>query len=145
MHIVVTFKDLFRVVKACMPQRNNNNTRGAGRNVKRRYLNQKHNDRSIHLFSKFWFKLETNIINDIAIIYFRDKLKSVFQTKQRKHFNCGEKLANSMLCRIRIGRSYLKNHCFAINLSSSDRCFCGAIDDNKHLLLFVLYFRKKDT
>ena len=48
-----------------------------------------------------------------------------------------------ILCRMRIGRSYLKSHGFAINLSSSDRCMCGAVDDNKHLLLFCFIFQEE--
>ena len=44
---------------------------------------------------------------------------------------------------MRIGRSYLKSHSFAINLSSSDNCICGAIDDNKHILLFCFMFQEE--
>lgn len=131
------------LVKACMPQRNSNNTRGAGRYVQSRYFNQKYNNSFFPLFSTFWSKLKTSIRNDFDIISFKDKLKSTFKPKRQKHFNCGEKLANSLLCRMRIGRSYLKSHSFAINLSSSDRCFCGAIDDNKHLLLFCFIFQEE--
>ena len=72
-----------------------------------------------------------------------DKLKCTFKPRRKKHFNCGEKLANFLLCRMRIGRSYLKSHGFAINLSSSDRCMCGAVDDNKHLLLFCFIFQEE--
>ena len=95
------------------------------------------------LFSKFWSKLEASIRNDFDIIYFKDKLKCTFKPRRQKHFNCGEKLANSLLCRMQIGRSYLKSHGFAINLSSSDRCMCGAVDDNKHLLLFCFVFQEE--
>ena len=89
------------------------------------------------LFSKFWSKLEASIRNDFDIISFKDKLKCTFKARRQKHFNYGEKLANSLLCRMRIGRSCLKSHGFAINLLSSDRCMCRAVDDNNHLLLFA--------
>ena len=50
---------------------------------------------------------------------------------------------NSLLCRMRIGQSYFKSHGFAINLSSSERCMCGAVDENKHLLLFCFIFQEE--
>ena len=91
-----------------MPVRNTNNTRGAGRYVQSRYFNQKYNNSFFPFFSKLWSKLETNIRNDIDIISFKDKLKSTFKPRRQKHFNYGEKLANSLLCRLPIGQSYFK-------------------------------------
>ena len=95
------------------------------------------------LFSKFWSKLEASIRNDFDIIYFKDKLKCTFKPRRQKHFNYGENVANSLLCWMRIGRSYLKSHGFAINLLSSDRCMCRAVDDNNHLLLFCFIFQEE--
>ena len=40
-------------------------------------------------------------------------------------------MANSRLCRLRVGRSCLKSHGFSVNLSLTDKCLCGAVDDNK--------------
>ena len=89
----------------------------------------------------FWSLLDKNILQEKDILLFKEKLKVLFKPKRNKHFNCGDKLSNSLLCRLRVGRSYLKSHSFAINLSSSDRCFCGLVDDNKHLFKFCFIFQ----
>ena len=37
----------------------------------------------------------------------------------------------------------LKSHGFAINLSCTDRCFCGEIDDIKHFFIFCFIWQKE--
>ena len=37
----------------------------------------------------------------------------------------------------------LKSHGFAINLSSTDRCYCGAVDDTKHFLLSCFIWQEE--
>ena len=37
----------------------------------------------------------------------------------------------------------LKSHGFAINLSSTDRCFCGEIDDIKHFFMFCFIWQEE--
>ena len=129
------------LVRTCMPQINSNSTRGAGLYKTVKYFNQKYNNSFFPIFSKFWSSLEKDIRHEKDILFFKEKLKAKFKPKRNKHFNCGDKLSNSLLCRLRIGRSYLKIHSFAINLSSTDRCFCGVVDDNKHFLQSCFIFQ----
>ena len=72
---------------------------------------------------------------------FKAELKTTFKPKKPEHYNNGDKISNYLLCRLRVGRSYLKSHGFSVNLSTTDKCLCGAVDDNKHffLLLFFLF------
>ena len=51
------------------------------------------------------------------------------------------KKSNCLLCRLRVGRSFLKSHGFSVNLSLTDKCLCGAVDDNKHFCFFVFFFQ----
>ena len=74
---------------------------------------------------------------------FKSLLKKTFKPKRHKHFSYGDKLSNSLLCRLRVGRSMLKSHGFAINLSSTDRCFCGEIDDIKHFFVFCFIWQEE--
>ena len=57
-----------------------------------------------------------------------------------KHFNFGSKFGNTLLCRIRLGRSFLKAHGFAINLADSDKCLCGKVESTSHYLLDCVQF-----
>ena len=41
-----------------------------------------------------------------------------------KHFSRGPKLGNTLLTRIRVGRSFLKQHSFTIGLADSPECLC---------------------
>ena len=41
-----------------------------------------------------------------------------------KHFSRGSKLGNSLLTRIRVGRSFLKQHSYTIGLADSPECDC---------------------
>ena len=53
-------------------------------------------------------------------ICIKDKLKP----QRYKHFSKGSKLGNTLLTRIRVGRSNLKQHKFTIGLSESPQCLC---------------------
>ena len=41
---------------------------------------------------------------------------------------------------MRLGRSFLKAHGFAINLADSDKCLCGKIESTTHYLLDCVQF-----
>ena len=93
------------------------------------------------LFSLFWSQLSTVLRNTTDMTIFKSELKTSFKPKKQKHYNYGDKLSNSLLCRLRVGRSYLKSHGFSVNLLTTDKCLCGAVDDNKHFLLFCFLFQ----
>ena len=83
------------------------------------------------------------IRNEHDIICFKDKLKLLFKPKRHKHFNYGDKLSNTLLCRLRVGRSFLKSHGFQINLTSSDKCWCGEEDKTENFLLSCFLFKEE--
>ena len=61
------------------------------------------------------------------------------QTK--KHYTIGKKLPNTLLCRLRVGRSFFKSHGFAINLSQTDKCFCGDVDSIQNYFFNSFLFK----
>ena len=93
------------------------------------------------LFSLFWSQLSTVLRNTTDMTIFKAELKTIYKPKKQKHYNYGDKISNSLLCRLRVGRSYLKSHGFSVNLSPTDKCLCGAVDDNKHFFLFCFLFQ----
>ena len=48
-----------------------------------------------------------------------------------------------LVCRVRLGRSFLKAHGFAINLADSDKCLCGKIENSTHYLLDCVQFTEQ--
>ena len=124
-----------------MPEINTNNTRSAGLYKKPKYVSQKYNNSFFPLFSDFWSKLSSTLRNEKDISLFKENLKPSFKPKRHKHFAYGDKRANTLLCRLRVGRSFLKSHSFSINMASTDRCLCGEIDTIQSYFLTCFLFQ----
>ena len=90
-----------------------------------------------------WSKLDKNLREEVDLNEFKTNLKPSFKPKRHKHFNCGSKYGNTLLCRLRLGRSFLKAHGFAINLSDSDKCVCGNIESTSHYLFDCVQFSEQ--
>ena len=131
------------LIRTCMPSINTNNTRGAGCYVVPRNYSRNYKNSFFPLFSSFWSKLNKTIRNERDIYIFKEQLKLLFKPKRHKHFNYGNKLANTLLCRLRVGRSFLKSHGFQINLSHDDKCWCGEEDKTENFLLSCFLFQKE--
>ena len=58
------------------------------------------------------------------LIDFKDYIKRELKPPRYKHFARGNKWSNSLLTRIRVGRSDLKQHKFTIGLVDSPECDC---------------------
>ena len=74
-------------------------------------------------FSGLWNSLRPNIqfknIED-----FKNFTKEDLKPTKFEHFSRGSKIGNSLLPRIRVGRSYLNEHKFTIGLSDNPECLC---------------------
>ena len=55
---------------------------------------------------------------------FKIAVKKDIKPPKYKHFSRGSKLGNTLLTRIRVGRSLLKQHSFTIGLADSPECLC---------------------
>ena len=55
---------------------------------------------------------------------FKLEIKQRFKPPRFKHFSKGTKLDNSLLTKIRVGRSNLNQHQFIVGLSDSPECLC---------------------
>jgi len=64
-----------------------------------------------------------------------------------KHFCRGNKLSNSLLTRIRIGRSMLNQHGFSIGLADSPECICHYREESPshYFLDCFLYLQERQT
>ena len=95
------------------------------------------------LFSEYWSKLEVKLRSEQDILLFKENLKDVLKPTRQKHYSYGDKQTNALHCRLCVGRSLLKSHSFAINMSSTDRCLCGEIDTIQSYFLSCFLFQNK--
>ena len=65
-----------------------------------------------------------NTIKGLGLKDFKDQLSSLIKPKKYKHFSRGSKLGNTLLTRIRVGRSKLNSHTYMISLSDNPSCDC---------------------
>ena len=71
-----------------------------------------------------WNKLPGDIKSPDTLQKFNSKLRHRFKPKKHIHFAVGEKRANAMLTRLRVGMSALKSHLFTRGLSDTPECDC---------------------
>ena len=96
--------------------------------------------------SKLWNNLGPEIWNknlDDFKIYTKTKIKP----KKYKHFSRGNKHSNSLLTKIRVGRSDLNQHKFTIGMVNSPECLCHFKEESpKHYFLdCFLYSLERQT
>ena len=94
-------------------------------------------------FEKSFFPNTLKLWNDLAkaiqsknLQDFKTEVKIRINPFKYKHFSKGSKLGNSLLTRIRVGRSDLKEHKFLIGQSESTECLCHHnLESPKHFFL----------
>ena len=67
----------------------------------------------------------------------------MLKAKKQPHYKIGSKHRNTLHCRLRVSRSSLKSHGFAINLSPTDKCLCGVIENTKHYYFTYFLFQEE--
>ena len=96
--------------------------------------------------SKVWSSLPKNI--QCKDLYeFKLGVKSEIKPPKYKHFARGSKLGNTLLTRIRVGRSFLNQHRFTIGLADSPECLCHFRNESpEHYFLdCFLYLQERQT
>ena len=131
------------LIRTCMPQINTNNTRGAGCYILPKFTRISFKNSFFPFFSVLWSKLSKSTKNERDILLFKDNLRLLYKPKKQKHFNYGDKWANTLLYRLRVGRSFLKSHSFQRNLSNTDRCLCGEEDHTQSFFLSCFLFQQE--
>ena len=78
---------------------------------------------------------------------FKTHTKKEMKPPRHKHFSRGDKLGNSLLTQIRVGRSYLNEHKFTIGHSESPECLCHfKTESPQHYFLdCFLYLPERQT
>ena len=95
-------------------------------------VNEKYYQYFIPHLTRAWNGLERSIRNELDIYMFKAKIKSKLKPPKYPHYKYGYKYINSLLCQLRVGRTYLKADSFSIGLSQNDHCECGAKETIQH-------------
>ena len=96
--------------------------------------------------SRLWNTLSPDVqfknLEDFKI-YTKSEMKPV----RYKHFSRGNKMSNSLLTRIRVGRSMLNQHRFSIGLADSPECICHHREESPshYFLDCFLYSQERQT
>ena len=114
------------LIRTCMPKldiENTCKTRSKGGYIPFKYKCENFNNSFFPSTVKLWNSLPKTI-------QLKDQIEFKLCTKQElkppryKHFSRGSKLGNTLLTKIRVGRSSLSQHKFTIGLSDTPECLC---------------------
>ena len=73
--------------------------------------------------AKLWTNLPQNV-RTMSVTDFKDYINKKSKPPKYKHFSRGNKISNSLLTKLRVGRSDLNQHKFTIGLVDSPQCDC---------------------
>ena len=90
--------------------------------------------------------LEQLLYCERDIAEFKSKLKLKYKNKKIKHYNRGiNNYSNSLHTQLRVGRSYLHAHGFAIGLEPSDLCLCWRQESVNHYFHSCFLYQEERT
>ena len=88
-------------------------------------------------FKKSFFPYTSGLWNNLPkdvqckdLTEFKIYTKNELKPSKYKHFSRGNKLSNSLLTKIRVGRSDLNQHRFTIGLSETPQCLCHSREES---------------
>ena len=96
--------------------------------------------------SGLWNSLPKNVQSS-NLLDFKMFTKKEFKPPKYRHFSKGNRLSNSLLTRIRVGRSYLNQHSFSIGHAESPECLCHHREESPshYFLDCFLYSLERQT
>ena len=120
------------LIRKCMPNTDlvrNCTLRSKGGYLPYKNFGNKFNTSFFPYHSKLWNllpkKIRSSNLND-----FKSLIKQEMKPRKYKHFAKGNKHTNSLLTRIRVGRSSLNEHKFVIGQTDSPECLCHSKSDS---------------
>ena len=116
----------------------NNNVRPLIKRIMPTLVNKNHNTRSNDIYKNFprvnekyynsfipyltllWNSLNKCVRSELDIYIFKESIKKQKKPPKYRHYKYGNKYINTLMCQLRVGRTYLKADSFSIGLSDSD-------------------------
>ena len=101
--------------------------------------NEKYYNSFFPHFTRSWNNLDKVVRDDQDHLSFKANLKLKYKPPKYRHFKYGDKYINSLMCRLRVGRSYLNADSFRIGHSETDLCECGKKETVAHFFVCAKY------
>ena len=95
-------------------------------------------------FSRSWNNLAQKLCDDQDHLSFIENHKIKQKPPKYRHYKYGDKNINSLMCRLRVGRSYLNADSFKICHSDTDRCECGQKETVAHFFVCRNYSAQQE-
>ena len=95
-------------------------------------------------FTRAWNNLEKETRDDQDHTQFKENMKLKIKPPKIRHYKYGDKYVNTLLCRLRVGRSYLNADSFKIGHSDTDLCECGQKETVAHFFVCRNYFAQQE-
>ena len=114
------------LIRSCMPKldfEREHYLRSKGGYIPFKNLGSKFKTSFFPYHSELWNSIPKNVQSS-NLIDFKTYTKTEMKPHKFKHFSKGNKFSNSLLTRIRVGRSYLNQHKFSIGHADSPECLC---------------------
>ena len=114
------------LIRNCMPKPdldNRFNIRSKGGYIPFKYIGSKCKNSFFPHTANLWNSLPKHV-KCKSVIDFKDFINKELKPPRYKHFARGNKSSNSLLTKIRVGRSDLNLHKFTIGLADSPQCEC---------------------
>ena len=136
------------LIRTCMPKidyERKHTLRSRGGYIPFKNYGSKFNNSFFPFHTKLWNSLPKNVqssnLSDFKV--YTNSLKPT----RHKHFNRGNKNSNSLLTRIRVGRSILNQHRFSIGQVDNPECLCHHKEESSshYFLECFLYSQERRT
>jgi hypothetical protein len=137
----IAYDNVRPLIKKLMPQCVNHtrNNRAKHDFVNFPKINNKYDNSFFPFFTRAWNNLPKAIRNTLDTTEFKEKLKTNFKPIKIRQYKFGPKVSNSLLCQLRVGRTFLNADSYAIGLSDTDLCLCGLKETVLHFFNCPLY------
>ena len=99
------------------------------------YHNAKFANSYFPYFTSKYNKLDSKV-KSLDTVDFKLHIATQLKPHKYKHYSRGSKYGNTLLTRIRVGRSYLKSHSYSIGMSDTNTCSCNdtVIESSLHFI-----------
>ena len=138
------------LVRQCMPQPNNDSNHSLRNRIPYKYFpyhNKNFNNSFFPWFTKKYCNLNKSIRCQKDLDDFKTSLKALIKPERHKFFNYGSKKGCALATQLRVGRTKLNGHSFAIGLAQSSLCDCHHPCESicHHLTSCFLYQPERQT
>ena len=133
------------LIRNCMPSiAPGNGPRTKGNYTLFKNYGNKFSNSFFPYFTKLWNDLPQKLKGKHDLVEFKTDLKYQLKPRKYKHFFRGGKLGNSLLCQLRVGRTFLNSHSFAIGHAESPTCLCHHPNETpSHFVLSCFLYQEE--